>query len=88
MVSASETVHVNSEPYEADRTVMEGPDETAVRKHRWGTVTSTVIQSKDQNQPSTQQGTGYMNERKYNRTPTDHQDQLHSEPYAINLNTQ
>lgn len=30
MVSASKTVHVDSEPYEADRTVMEGPDETAV----------------------------------------------------------
>lgn len=30
MVNASETVHVDSEPYEVDRTVIEGPDETTV----------------------------------------------------------
>lgn len=30
MVSVSEAVHVDSEPYEADRAVTEGPDETAM----------------------------------------------------------
>jgi hypothetical protein len=66
MISASETVHVDSEPCEADRTVMEGPDETAVRKHCWGIVISIIIQSKDQKQPSSQQRALFRNNEDVN----------------------